>query len=145
MQQLPEISSFPPTRIERLVIRTALDQPQNHDQDLHPKFHASWLPAAVNTINLFSSIRHLVLDINLKFFTFPDLTRFDFSPLSFLGPSLSIQRIDLYVHTGRLPSALTRAYLLSSLENDEDIVRLIKEGKLVIHSEKTAPDCMSGI
>ena len=139
MLSIPELSPFTPNNLERLIIHTEIYQPQNHDNGLTPKSYLSWLPAAVKTINLFSSLQHLVLDVNVEFFTFADLANFDFSPLEVLGASVSsILRIDLYIHTGRLPSALTLAYLLSSLENDEGLVRSIKEGKLVIHSEKTA-------
>ena len=143
MQSMPDLSPFPPINLERLIISTEICQPENHDNGLNPKFYASWLPAAIKTLKSFSSLRHLVLDINIKFFTFPDLANLDFSPLAALGATVpSILRIDLYIHTGRLPSALTLAYLLSSLEDYEIVLRLIKEGKLVIHSEKTAPDCM---
>jgi len=104
----------------------------------------SCIPASAVAINIFiSSPRHLVLDIDITLSTFCDLTLVDFSPLAILGAaSLSIPRIDVYVHTGVLPSALTRAQLLSSLEDDENITRAMKEGVLVIHAEKTAPDCV---
>jgi len=102
--------------------------------------------ASAEVINLFispSSLQHLVLDIKVGLSTLSGLTKVDFSPLAVLGAvSLSIPRIDLYIHTGTLPSALTRAQLILSLEDNEDIVRSIKQGKLVIHPEKTAPDCV---
>jgi hypothetical protein len=106
--------------------------------------YSSWLPAAAEMIKLFiSSVQHLILDvdIDLRPSAFSGSINVDFSPLSILGAaSLSIPRIDLYVHTGLLPPAITRAQLLSSLGDNEDIVRSIKEGVLIIHAEKTAPD-----
>jgi len=105
----------------------------------------SSLPVAAEVINaLISSPRleHLILDIDIGFFTLSQFDQIDFTPLAVLGPaSLSIPRIELYVHTaGNFPSALTRAQLLVFLMEYKDIVRSIKEGILVIHSEKTAPN-----
>lgn len=102
----------------------------------------SWLPSAARIIELFmSSLQHLVLDIDIILSTFVELTKVDFSPLAVLGSaSLSIPRIDLYVHTQVLPPAVTHTHLLRSLSEYEEVVRLVKEGVLVIHSEKTAPD-----
>lgn len=70
-----------------------------------------------------------------------DLANVNFSPLAVLGAaSLSIPRIDLYAHTGKLPAEVIHARLLSSLEKCEDAARAIKEDVLVIHPEETAPD-----
>ena len=71
-----------------------------------------------------------------------NLAEVDFSPLAVLGTA--IPRIGLYVHTNILPSTVTLARLLSSLMDYDGIMRSIKEGKLVIHSEKTAPDYVEG-
>ena len=88
-----------------------------------------------------SSLQHLVLDIDIILSTSVALTKVDLSPLAVLGSaSLSISRIDLYVHTQVLPPAVTYTQLLRSLSEYEEIVKLVKEGVLVIHSEKTAPD-----
>ena len=87
-----------------------------------------------------SSLRHIVLDIGIKLSKLSELAEVDFSPLGVLGAvSQSISRIDLYVHTGILTSALTLAQVVFSLEGYEGIPRLIEEGIMVIHSEKVAP------
>ena len=52
---------------------------------------------------------------------------------------MSIPRIDLYVHTGILPSDVTTAQLLSWLADKEDVMRSIEKGILFIHPERTAP------
>ncbi len=100
------------------------------------------LPAAAEIINQFtSSPRRLILDIDIDISTFSDLTIIDFSPLTVLGTaSLSIPRINLYVHAGTYRPAITRAQVMSLLEDHEDILRLVKAGVLVIHPGKTAPD-----
>jgi len=103
----------------------------------------SLLPSISETINLFiSSVKHLVLDIQI-FLASLDLTYIDFSPLAILGAaSLSIPHIDLYVYTNGLAPAQTHAQLLSSLDKYEDIMRLIKEDILVIHPERSVPECI---
>ena len=96
---------------------------------------------AAKIINSFaSSLQHLI-DISLTRVT-SNLAEVDFSPLAVLGAA--IPWIDLYVHTNILPSTVTLARLLSSLMDYDGIVRSIKEDKLVIHSEKTAPDYVEG-
>jgi hypothetical protein len=103
----------------------------------------SWLPTAAELVNIFisSSLQHLVLSVKIRILNFSHFTQVDFSPLAVLGAAAQrIPRIDLYVHTDILPSALTRAQLLSSLEDYEDIIRSIKDGILVIHSEEIAPE-----
>jgi hypothetical protein len=131
--------------LQQLTNRTAVYI--DYAGDLSGKRYLSYHPAAAEVINLFmSSLQHLVLDIDLHLLTFVDLTRVNFSPLAVLGAaSLLIRRIDLYVRTGIFPPAVTRALLLSSLEDCKDIVRSIKEGILVIHSEKTALGSMKPI
>jgi hypothetical protein len=98
------------------------------------------LPAVAEIISpFFPSLQHLILDIKLYqvYSSSANLTKIDFSPLASLGrASLSIPRIDLYVHTGILPSAVTRAQILSSMEDYEVDQRWV----LVIQSEETAPD-----
>ena len=145
MRLFPGLPSIPPN-LQQLTIRTALDQ-QHDDHDL-PQYSSSWLLAAGEIISQFVTSyppRHLALDINIDLSTFAELASIDFSPLAVLGAaSLSIPRIDLYVRTGVLPPALTRAQLLSSLEDYEGIVTSIKEGILVIHLEETSPDCIEG-
>ncbi len=111
-----------------------------HDQ---PAQCTSYLPAAIKVINAFaSSVRHLIIEIDLGVGRLPSyLALVDFSPLAVLGDaSLSIPRIDLYVHTDVLPPAVTLAPLMSSLAAYDDVMKLIEEGKLVIHPEETAPD-----
>jgi hypothetical protein len=129
-----ELSPIPPD-LRHLTIRTMAALRYSSGME----YCQSWLPAAVGAIKLFTpSLQHLVLDIDVcEVSTFSVLTEVDFSPL-FGVASLLIPRIDLYIHTGVFPSALTRAQPLLSLEDDEDAVRSIKEGVLVIHSEKTA-------
>ena len=108
-----------------------------------PKTCLSWLPGAADVIKfLTSSTRHLVLDVDINLSgVFSSLDEIDFLPLAILGAaSLSIPRIDMYIHTDILPSALTRAGFFSSLADNEDVMRSIKEGVLVIHWEESAPD-----
>jgi hypothetical protein len=61
------------------------------------------LPSLADTINLFiSSVKHLVLDIDVSLSGSFVLTDIDFSPLAVLGvASQSIPHIDLFVHTDR--------------------------------------------
>ena len=99
----------------------------------------SYLPATAEIINLFvSSLQHLILDINIDIYhTYSNLAKVDFSPLTVLGAAaLSIPHIDLYVHINILPSHVTLAQLLFSLEDCEDITRSINEGILITHSEE---------
>ena len=134
MTHLPQVFPIPPN-LQQLSICAAVCLPGEH----MPKCCLSYLPAAAEAINSFISsprLGHLILDIDINLSTFSHFTKIDFSPLAVLGPaSLSIPRIDLYVHTGIFPSALTRAQLLSSLGEYEDIVRSIEQGILVIHSD----------
>jgi len=90
------------------------------------------LPATAEIVKLFvSSLRHLVLDIDISLCgTFSNLAEVDFSPRS-LGSRFSVDPTDI------LLSTLTLAQLMSSLA--DYIIRSIKEGILIIHSEKTAP------
>jgi hypothetical protein len=92
----------------------------------------SWLPSAAEIIKLFiSSLQHLVIE----------LTKLDCSPLAILADvSLSILRIDPYVHNRGISASVTYSQLMCLLDDYEGVVRLIKDGVLVIHSEKTAPD-----
>jgi hypothetical protein len=117
-----------------------------HDQT--PSHFTSFLPAAAKTVNFMSSSQHLVhlvLDLTIRHIsTSAELALLDFSPLEVLGAaSLSIPQIDLYVHTDSLQPDLTHATLLPSLEVYEDVVRSMKDGVLVVHSEVTAPECVS--
>jgi len=104
----------------------------------------SSLLATAEAINLLISsprLGHLILDIDIGFPTFSRFDTVDFTPLAVLGPaSLSIPRIDLYVHTAEFFSDIIHAQLLSFLGQYEDVMRSIKKDKLVIHSEKTAPN-----
>jgi hypothetical protein len=113
----------------------------DNNDDQTPVFCMSSLPAAAEAINSFiPSLRHLILDIDIELTIFSDFSRIDFSPLTVLGAaSRSIPRIDLYVHTGISPAALTRAQFISSLGDYEGIMTSIEEGALVIHSEIAAP------
>ena len=99
---------------------------------------------AAKIINSFgSSLQHLILEIDISLTRVTsNLAEVDFSPLAVLGAA--IPWIDLYVHTNILPSTVTLARLLSSLMDYDGIMRSIKEGKLVVHSEKTAPDYVEG-
>ena len=113
------------------------------DGNCTPTSTESYFQAAAKIINAFRfPLQHLILDIDVFLCGFPsNFTKVDFSSLAVLGPaSLLCPRIDLYIHTDILPDTATLAQLLSSLEDYEDIMRSIKEGILVIHSEKTAPD-----
>jgi len=115
------------------------------DEDfMIPKNYESYLPAAADIIKSFvvSPPRRLILDINVHLFEISsNLATVDFSPLTVLGTAaLSIPRIDLYVHTGILPSDDTFAQLLASLADSDDIMRAIEKGVLNIQSEATAPD-----
>jgi hypothetical protein len=107
----------------------------------------SSLQIAAEIINFFNpSLQHLVLDINIDP-RFRDLPEIDFSPLAPLGAAsefVSIPHIDLYVRTGILLPDLTQAELLSSLGVSEDVVKLIREGILIIHPEMAAPECTEG-
>jgi len=133
---LPELTPTP-TNLEQLTIRTGVLM----DSRLPSQFPSSWLPATAKIITLLiSSLRHLILDIDL--FMCPDFAKVDFSPLAILGvASRSIPRIDLYIHSDMLlASGPAPAEFLSLLGNDEDVERAIKDGVMVIHSGKTAPD-----
>ena len=138
---LPKLSSVPPN-LQQLTIRAPVDV-ENDDRGDTPTTSRSYLPAAAALIVNFlvSPLQHLILDIDIFLGGIPsNLNKVDFSPLAVLGAaSLSIARIDLYIHTGVLPDTVTLAQLLSSLEDYGDTMRLIKDGILVIHSEKTAP------
>jgi len=98
-------------------------------------------------INSFLSIpQHLVLDIGINLTQFSNsecnLPEIDFSPLAVLGAaSLSIPRIDIYVHSGCMLSTVRFAQLISSLEKCEGIMKLVEEGVVVIHSQMRAPVC----
>jgi hypothetical protein len=131
---LPKVTPVLLLNLEQLVIRTSVYRSKYSS---HSK-----LSEAAQVINLFiSPPRHLVLDINLQLNPASHITKVDFSPLAVLGTApLSIPRIDLYVHTGVLSSADTRAQLLSSLGKYDDILRLINGDGLVIHSEEIFPD-----
>jgi len=102
---------------------------------------------AAEIINFFNpSLHRLVLDIDIDP-RFRETPKIDFSPLAALGAAsefVSIPRIDLYVHTGILLPDLTQAHLLSSLGVNEDVLKLIKEGTLIVHQDKTAPECTEG-
>jgi len=137
---LPKFFSAP-FDIQHLTIRTAVLPMYNKEIQTWTDW-TTWLPAAAEAISQCISLtQHLTLSINIGLRTYSDLAEIDFSPLAILGSaSLSIPHIDLYVHTGILPSALTRAELISLLEDYEDIIRSINEGVLVIHSEKRIPE-----
>lgn len=114
---------------------------------LDPEFCKSWVPAAAELIRQFISFRprHLVLFI--EFGNIADLTNVDISPLTVLqAASESIPRIDLHVSARDLifvPNSaiipITAARLMSALENYPEVVKLINEGKIAVHSQKTAP------
>ena len=114
------------------------------EMDRRPKRCESNLSVAAKITNSFaSSLQHLILEIDISLAgVTSNLVEVDFSPLAVLGTA--IPWIDLYVHTNILPSTVTLARLLSSLMDYDGIMRSIKEGKLVIHSEKTAPDYVEG-
>jgi hypothetical protein len=111
-----------------------------------PEFYKSWLSAAAELIRRFipHRPRHLVLDI--IFVEIADLTNIDISPLAILeAASVSIPRIDLYASTHKpisiprlLVIPITDARLMSALERYTEVVKLINEGKIAIHVEKTA-------
>ena len=107
-------------------------------------FYYSFLPAAAQIIHSFvTSLQHLILQIDISLArTAPDLTAVDLSPLAVLGAT--IPRIDLYVHTDTLSSVVTLDRLMSFLAGYDDIMRSIKEDRLVIHSEETAPEYIEG-
>jgi len=129
-----ELSPVPPN-IQRLTIRTEI-------LACH-RWCLSNLPAAAEVVNqIVLPPGDLILDIDITLYSdLSDLTTIDISPLSVLGAaSLSIARINLYVHTGILQPAITRAQLTSMLEIYEDILRAVKAGVLVIHPGKNAPD-----
>ena len=135
-----------PPNLQQLTIRTGVDLEYENDA---LKFHSSYLPVTAKIINSFPSLsQHLVLDIcidltGIQFSNLSYLPDIDFSPLAVLGAaSLSIPRIDLYVHTSGLPTAVILARLMSSLEKYEGIMKSIEEGVMVIHSGMTAPACM---
>jgi len=135
-----------PPNLQQLTIRTGVDLEYENDA---LKFHSSYLPVTAKIINFFSSLsQHLVLDIcinltGIQFSNLSNLPDIDFSPLAVLGAaSLSIPRIDLYVHTCGLPTAVILGRLMSSLEKYEGIMKAIEEGVVVIHSGMTAPACM---
>ncbi len=139
-----ELSPIPPN-LQQLTIRASVCMESEFDEDSYctPKRCESYLQASAEIIALFiSPPQHLVLDINIHLFSISsNLANVDFSPLAALGTAaMSIPRIDLYVHTGILPSSATLAQLLSSLADYEDVMRSIEKGILIIHSEKTAPD-----
>ena len=135
-----KLSSVPPN-LQQLTIRAPVDV-ENDFCDGTPTTSTSYLPTVGTIINFFvSPPQHLVLDIDIFLRGKPsNLNKIDFSPLAVLGAaSLSIPWIDLYIHTDILPDTVVLAQLLSSLEDYGDVMRSIKEGTLVIHSEKTAP------
>ena len=133
---LPKLFSAP-LDIQHLIIRTAV-LPVDNKEILPWTDWTTSLPFAAEAISQFiSSTQYLTIIVNIGLRTYSDLDEIDLSPLAILGSaSLSIPHIDLYVDTGILPSALTRAELICSLEEYEDIIRSINEGVLVIHSEK---------
>ena len=136
VEHLPELSPVPPN-LQQLTLRVVIYV----EGDFQPTHCVSYLPAAIKAINTFaSSVRHLTIELDLGVGCLPSyLALVDFSPLAALG-ALSIPRIDLYVHTDTRPPAVTLASLLSSLAPYDDVMKLIEEGKLVIHPEETAPD-----
>ena len=134
-----------PRNLQLLSIRAPVVIESEIDEDgiFTPKLCWSYLPAVSDIVtSSISPPNHLILDINIHLFDFPsNLANIDFSPLSFLGAAtMSIPRIDLYVHTDILPSSVTFAHILSSLADYENVMRSIEAGILFIHSEKTAPD-----
>ena len=139
---LPKLFSVPPN-LQQLTIRAPVDV-ENDYRDNTPITSTSYFLAAATIMNfIVSPLQHLILNIDIYLRGIPsNLNKVDFSPLAVLGSaSLSIARIDLYIHTGVLPHTVTLAQLLSSLEDYEDTMRSIKEGILVIHSEKIPPGC----
>jgi hypothetical protein len=129
-----------PYNPQQLTLRTSMHL--TYDSDRNPKTRRSSLTAVVQILESFiSSPQHLVLDIDIRLENILNLANVDFSPLVALfgASSLSIPRIDLYVHTG---CNVTHAQLLSLTEDYEDVVRSIEDGVLVIHSEKVAPECV---
>ena len=129
-----------PYNSKQLTLRTSMQL--TYHRDRNPKSRRSSLTAAIQALKSFiSSPQHLVLDIDINLETILDLANVDFSPLAALfgATVLPIPRIDLYVHTG---CGVTHAELLPLMEDYEDVVRSIKDGVLVIHSEETAPECV---
>ena len=137
---LPKLFSAP-LDVQHLIIRTAV-LPVDNKKDLSWTDWTTSLPLAAEAISQFiSSTQYLTISVNIGLRTYSDLAQIDLSPLGILGSaSLSIPHIDLYVYTGISPSALTRAELILSLENYEDIIKSINEGVLVIHLEKRIPE-----
>jgi hypothetical protein len=102
--QEPELSPIP-SHLQQLTIRVEVSIKEN------TKNHPTHLPSAANVINaVASSLQHLTIEIELDVrHSASFLALVDFSPLAVLGtaPSLSIPRIDLYVHTDTLQATTT--------------------------------------
>jgi hypothetical protein len=139
---LPTLISAP-LDIQHLILRTAI-LPEANRQVLPWTDWSDSLPPAAEAISQFTSsasTQHLTISVNIGLRTPSDLAEIDLSPLKILRSAcLSIPHVDLYVHTGILPSALTRDEIFLSLEDKEDILRSIDEGVLVIHLEKRIPE-----
>jgi hypothetical protein len=137
---MPELSPVPPN-LQQLTLRVEI-YVENQHQD-QPTLCVSYLPAAAKVINTFaSSVRHLIIEIDLGVGRSPSYLALNrlFSPCS-VGSRFSVDSADRSVYPHRHSSTCCHPRtLFSSLAAYEDVMKLIEDGKLVIHPEETAPD-----
>jgi hypothetical protein len=137
-----------PTNLQQLTIRIAIEFVFGPNHSPIPDLCQSWLPPAAGLIHQFipHHPQHLVLEI--KFGNAANLTNIDISPLAVLeAASVSIPRIDLYafawnpIAVPRSPAIpITNVRLMSVLKSQcPGVVKLINEGKIAVHSQKTVP------
>jgi hypothetical protein len=133
-----DLSSF--RRLQCLTIRTKVFFEGNRF------YHESLLPAVIEIIKTASSVQHLNIEIYVEHWRSTAghlLDEIDLSLLAALA-ALTFHHIDLYIRP-ILGIPITLSTILSLLADNKGLMKLIDQGRLVIHPEETAPSFLETV